>query len=691
MMQVRNMIIFPITLLLLLTIIHDVKARCPDHCSGHGKCVIENHKHSTLPGGKFMCECWPGFVGLNCAGRDCPYGKALSDVPFGDNAAHQYEECSGRGLCDRKTGECVCYDGTEGQACGKLTCPNACSGHGKCETARAMAKYHSDIPYTYDQWDADMAVGCFCDPGYEGADCSLRSCPLGDDPLTNRTRDANSNINVEQKHEVQLLRLDGVTDVAGSYTLTYTDLQGREYTTRPISVQNNALTVQGRKVVAADLGTTGTFTMATYIQRTGETYCPFDSNHCEQQCDFGFGINVGDIYYVNAASQTTKHFTVTAATPCQITVTPDPVAANAEVATFTMVKGGKEAKLQGLIGKSGVKHGLMGLPNRIIDYVSVSEDARHNARKDFKVTFTHPDNSGDQKNLQCNTKGCDQDGCQPRYKGIYKSLGRIHLPCNSGSPGMRVYFYPPQYVYSMPTYTNPSLSSMIYIEHTNTAFKTVDTALLTYTVNPFKDILQPGDQIKFTGTSSNDNWYTVKTVDATGNRFYVNEDITWENTNVDLSMDIKRYFGAATQRFPITVDAGPTASTRNGVFLAGSSTEFTIQGEKDFFQPLRVGDEITIKTGGHADNNNYVGKRYEIESIETLLVIIQPDDTSVSAVSSTFDVVREAGACNVTEVTKGTREAMTCSGRGSCNHKSGECKCFDNYAGIACSEQQVLR
>ena len=74
-----------------------------------------------------------------------------------------------------------------------------------------------------------------------------------------------------------------------------------------------------------------------------------------------------------------------------------------------------------------------------------------------------------------------------------------------------------------------------------------------------------------------------------------------------------------------------------------------------------------------------------------LLVIIQPDDTSVSAVSSTFDVVREAGACNVTEVTKGTREAMTCSGRGSCNHKSGECKCFDNYAGIACSEQQVLR
>ena len=150
------------------------------------------------------------------------------------------------------------------------------------------------------------------------------------------------------------------------------------------------------------------------------------------RCDFGIGVNVGDVYHVSAPSQTNKYFTVTAATPCKLTVTPSPSTASAEYVTFTMIKGGKDSRLQGLIGKSGVKHGLMGLPNRIIEDISVSEDERHNARKDFRVTFIHPNNSGDQKNLRCNSGGCDVDGCQPRYKGIYKSLGRIYIQGSTG-------------------------------------------------------------------------------------------------------------------------------------------------------------------------------------------------------------------------------------------------------------------
>jgi len=33
-------------------------------------------------------------------------------------------------------------------------------------------------------WDADKIYGCLCDEGYSGYDCSIMSCPLGDDPLT---------------------------------------------------------------------------------------------------------------------------------------------------------------------------------------------------------------------------------------------------------------------------------------------------------------------------------------------------------------------------------------------------------------------------------------------------------------------------------------------------------------------------
>ena len=36
-------------------------------------------------------------------------------------------------------------------------------------------------PYT---WDAVKLRGCFCDEEWQGADCSERVCPYGDDPNT---------------------------------------------------------------------------------------------------------------------------------------------------------------------------------------------------------------------------------------------------------------------------------------------------------------------------------------------------------------------------------------------------------------------------------------------------------------------------------------------------------------------------
>ena len=357
--------------------------------------------------------------------------------------------------------------------------------------------------------------------------------------------------------------------------------------------------------------------------------------------------------------------------------------------TFTMIKGGKDARLQGLIGKSGIKHGLMGLPNRLIEDISVSEDARHNARKDFKVTFTHPNNSGDQKNLRCNAGGCDVDGCQPRYKGIYKSLGRIYIQGSSGIPQLRTKFYPAH------DSNNPSVSSLLSVEiNSNADYKTVDDTEASNSLHPWKDVLQAGDRIQISGSQNNIGWFTVKSLDdssSTVKKIYLVEDVVQENEVSDLQIDIKRYFGARPQRYGITVPASGTASSRNHSVLFSNSSEVTIQAEHDYFGALRVGDELIVKTGGHSDNDEYVGKRYEIQSIETTLEILHPDSVSHTAGSATFDVVRESGSCNVTEARKGTREALECSGRGNCDKQSGECNCFENYAGLACSERTVLR
>jgi hypothetical protein len=105
------------------------------------------------------------------------------------NTVHQEIECSGRGLCDSSSGRCQCFDGYSGEACQRTTCPNSCSGHGVCQELRRFASDASDelseanIVYT-DAYDARKEMGCSCDAGFRGPDCSLIECPSGEDPLT---------------------------------------------------------------------------------------------------------------------------------------------------------------------------------------------------------------------------------------------------------------------------------------------------------------------------------------------------------------------------------------------------------------------------------------------------------------------------------------------------------------------------
>lgn len=176
-----------------------VYADCPNSCSGHGSCGDNNR-----------CLCYANWQNADCSERTCPYGTSWS--------TGSYSECSDKGECDRKNGECKCDDGYGGQDCSRTVCKNGCSGHGSCLPSSAnSAMYY-----------------CSCDGGFSGVDCSSRLCPVGDDPMTKETYVGNSG--QLQGDETQRVTVTGSASITGSFTLTYSDKYGGSWTTRPMTI-----------------------------------------------------------------------------------------------------------------------------------------------------------------------------------------------------------------------------------------------------------------------------------------------------------------------------------------------------------------------------------------------------------------------------------------------------------------------
>lgn len=231
--SVHRIVLSCLLVIALLVFNKEGSAECPNACSSHGKC-----------GEYDACECYRNWMANDCSERVCQFGLAHVDSPKGDldassgelyspealndssnslsmndprvaqpvivgstmypqgtvekypqmvntlsqiipNTAHDYMECSNKGICDRARGVCECFQGYEGSSCQRAACPDSnegfCNGHGTCMPIKTIAGL--DYSNQYELWDEYTSMGCVCDAGYYGADCSLSKCKYGIDPI----------------------------------------------------------------------------------------------------------------------------------------------------------------------------------------------------------------------------------------------------------------------------------------------------------------------------------------------------------------------------------------------------------------------------------------------------------------------------------------------------------------------------
>lgn len=236
-------------ILLIIAFVGSVSAACDNQCSGHGYCSTDD-----------VCNCYDNWgMGLSydsgdCSERICPFEISWVDSPNAQGRFHKYLECAGRGICDRTSGECTCFDGYEGKGCQRSACPNDCSGHGTCEYIEDIAYSTSWAEYSgssiqeasktfaFRDWDNHKTRGCVCDATYGDVDCSKRVCPYGTDVL-----DVSDNLLVEQNAHKQTITFWAPGNIADNratagpavnngrtFALTFKSKLNETFTTIPI-------------------------------------------------------------------------------------------------------------------------------------------------------------------------------------------------------------------------------------------------------------------------------------------------------------------------------------------------------------------------------------------------------------------------------------------------------------------------
>merc|ERR1712000_83227 len=87
----------------------------------------------------------------------------------------------------------------------------------------------------YGAWDEKKTVGCQCDPGYTGADCSLRKCPQGTDPISTVYMNDNSVYKIEWGQVEKKWGAGEIPNGQVHWTMSYKDDYGDIWTTSAVT------------------------------------------------------------------------------------------------------------------------------------------------------------------------------------------------------------------------------------------------------------------------------------------------------------------------------------------------------------------------------------------------------------------------------------------------------------------------
>jgi hypothetical protein len=146
---------------------------------------------------------------------------------------------------------------------------------------------YGNTPNNAQTWDAFRIFGCLCDPQYTGYDCSLYTCPFGNDPLA-----------INQVNEQQILSCTD-SDSAGSVVFTF-----REQKSFAIPAASTSAQI---KAALESISTVGEVSVQPYVSGAPDVMCTSNTG----QMIVTFLTVYGDLPMIKVQYQNIDSFQIT--------------------------------------------------------------------------------------------------------------------------------------------------------------------------------------------------------------------------------------------------------------------------------------------------------------------------------------------------------------------------------------------